>query len=576
MKFPEVTPLEWRAQVDKELRGASFEKTLVQRTPEGLSILPLYSEVPPGGPLAIDCQGAPFRICMRHDAAAADGALADDLDGGADALWLEASSGPEADGLLGRVDLARTFVMLEVEGEPAAAILDRVARRASGADVAFALATDPFGAFARGRSSAAALPGARAALAEVGRLAGERFPRATTAMVSTVPYHDAGADAADEVAIALATGVAYLGTLIDAGLAPAAAARQIALRIAVGRDTFAEMCKLRALRAGWQKVVAAAGVSEAPHTLVHAVCSSRSLTQRDPWVNMLRVTTQVFAAVLGGADLVTPAAFDQALGPASALGRRIARNTGLVLREESYLGRVVDPAGGSYYLETLTDALAREAWKRFQAIEREGGIEAALVSGRLRARLEASWRERLELIAKRKAPILGVSEFANLNEKLPRPPPTGSPEGAMPSHRDSTEGAMPSHRDAEPFERLRTRADAAGAPLEVLLVTLGSFAESRPRVGFAAGFFGAGGLRTRETTHDEAATVACVCGSDETYAAEAVARVTALKAAGCKRVLVAGRPGALEAALHAAGADGYVFVGCDAVAILSELLDVYQ
>jgi methylmalonyl-CoA mutase len=574
MKFPEVTPLEWRAQVDKELRGASFEKTLVQRTPEGLSILPLYSELPPGGPLAIDCRGAPFRICMRHDAAADESALSDDLDGGADALWLEGRTGPEADRLLGRVDLARTFVVLEVEGEPAVATLDRVARSASaGAGVAFALATDPFGAFARGRSSASALAGARAALAEVARHAGERFPRATTVMVSTVPYHDAGADAADEVAIALATGVAYLGALIDAGLAPAAAARQIALRITAGRDTFAEMCKLRALRAGWQKVVAAAGVPEEPHTLVHAVCSSRSLTQRDPWVNMLRVTTQVFAAVLGGADLVTPAAFDQALGPASALGRRIARNTGLVLREESYLGRVVDPAGGSYYLETLTDALAREAWKRFQAIEREGGIEAALVSGRLRARFEASWRERLELIAKRKAPILGVSEFANLNEKLPRPPPDGDPNS-----RDlaSREGAVPSHRDAEPFERLRTRADAAAAPPEVLLVTLGSFAESRPRVGFAAGFFGAGGLRTRETAHDEAATVACVCGSDETYAAEAVTRVTALKAAGCKRVLVAGRPGALEASLHAAGADGYVFVGCDAVAILSELLDVFQ
>jgi methylmalonyl-CoA mutase len=568
MKFPEVTPLDWRALVDKELKGAPFEKTLVQRTPEGLSILPLYSELPPGGPLAIDCRGAPFRICTRHEEVD-EPALSDDLEEGADALWLDLASGAAADTLLPRIDRARTMVLLGVRGEAPAATFARLAQ-SPGGDAPFALTTDPFGSFARGRSTAATLAAERLALVEVARLADGRFPGATTVMVSTLPYHDAGADAADEVAVALATGVAYLDTLIDAGLTPATAASRIALQVAAGRDTFAEMCKLRALRVGWQKVVAAAGVEGAPHTLVHAVCSSRSLTQRDPWVNMLRVTTQAFAAILGGADLVTPASFDQALGSPSALGRRIARNTGLVLREESHLGRVIDPAGGSYYLETLTDALAREAWKRFQAIERAGGIEVALVSGQLRTRLEASWRERLDLIAKRRAPVLGVSEFANLNEKLPSPVPVAPGDAA------ATSGALPVHRDAEGFERLRSRAEAAGAPLEAVLVTLGPFAESRPRVGFAAGFFGAGGIRTRETAVDEPATIACLCGSDERYAAEAVARVAALKAAGCKRVLVAGRPGALEAPLREAGVDGYLFVGCDAVAILSDLLEVFQ
>jgi methylmalonyl-CoA mutase len=360
--------------------------------------------------------------------------------------------------------------------------------------------------------------------------------------------------------------VAYLGALLDAGVSTDVAARQIALRIAVGRDTFEEACKLRALRATWEKALTAAGAANAPRTLVHAVCSSRTLAQRDPWVNMLRVTTQVFAAVVGGADLVTPAAFDQAFGAPSELGRRVARNTGLVLRDESHLGRVVDPAAGSYYFETLTDALAREAWTRFQNLERDGGIESALTSGRLRARLESAWTERLELIAKRRAPLLGVSEFANLSETLPNSP-------SLVAARDT---GLPVRRDAEPFERLRLRADSIHPSPEALLVTLGPLAESRPRVGFASGFFGAGGIRTRETTSDEATTLACLCGSDERYATDAVDRVRALKRAGCKRVLVAGRPGALEAPLREAGADGFLFVGCDAPALLSELLGAFQ
>ena len=187
----------------------------------------------------------------------------------------------------------------------------------------------------------------------------DRGPR--TVLVSSLAYPDAGADAADEISFALSSGARVIGE------------GAVGVQVAVGRDTFVELAKIRALRRCWEKLLAASHVPAAGRVLVHAVCSSRTLTQRDPWVNILRVTTEVFAAVLGGAALVTPASFDQALGSPGDLGRRVARNTGLVLREESHLGRVRDPAAGSYYLDTLTDALAREAWKRFQALEREGG-----------------------------------------------------------------------------------------------------------------------------------------------------------------------------------------------------------
>jgi methylmalonyl-CoA mutase len=562
MDFPPVTLADWRAQVEKELAGRSFEKVLVQETAEGIPIAPLYTTAPESD-LLRDPDARRFRVCTRQAAGASAGDIAEEIAGGADAIWgrLDVVTSE-----LGADALARTFFVFDSGGEIALDGIARVAARLGpGAQLGFALNEDPVGRRAQGGAPFATLS---AELASLGRLAGaldreSAWTGATAVMVSTLAYHDAGADAAEEIALALATGAAYVDALLGSGLAAERAARQVAVQIAVGRDTFLELCKVRALRTCWQKLLAAFGVSGAPRTLVHAVSSSRTLAVRDPWVNMLRVTTQVFSAVLGGADLVTPASFDQALGPPSALGRRVARNTGLVLREESFLGKVADPAGGSYYLETLTDALAREAWKRFQAIERDGGVVAALESGRLAAKLEAAWQVRLAQIAKRKIPILGVSEFANLDEVLPRPAPRSSGPSA---------GGLPVHRDAEPFEALRARAEDAQSPPEALLVALGPLGESRPRVGFATGFFSAGGIRTRETATDEKARIACLCGSDERYASEAVSRVRALKAAGCGRVLVAGRPGPLEPALRDAGADGFIFVGCDVVATLSELL----
>jgi methylmalonyl-CoA mutase len=504
--FRNITAADWRAQVEKDLAGASFDKMLVHRTDEGIAVQPLYTERPEGSAGVEVAQEPGFRICMRCEPAQ----IEEQLDGGADAIWLRADAAVEARALAKRT----------------AIVIDTPSRGLQGAEL----------------------------------LDGDTAPRA---LVSTLAYHDAGAGAADEIAFALSSAVA----LLRGG----AGAAVLGAQVAVGRDTFVELAKLRALRVCWGKMLAAMEPSNATSSplVVHAVCSSRTLTQRDPWVNMLRVTTQVFAAVLGGADVVTPASFDQALGAPSDLGRRVARNTGLVLREESHLGRVRDPASGSYYVETLTDALAREAWTRFRAIEREGGMALAVESGRIAARLEAAWHEIVDAVAKRRMPILGVSEFANLDEKLPLPLPAR--DGVA-----TSANALPVHREAEPFERLRLRADALTPSPEAALVALGALAESRPRVGFAAGFFGAGGIRTHETTRDEPAVIACLCGSDERYAAEAVDRARALKAAGCKRLLLAGRPGPLEAALRDAGVDGFLFVGCDVVAVLSDLLDALR
>ena len=568
MEFPPVTIAKWRELVEKDLAGKSFEQALVHEAMEGIRISPLYTEAPPGaaGPRALP--QSRFQICMRHAGAADLAALLADVRDGADALWLELASTPSA--MFARPELLSTFVIFDADGAAPESALERIGGPLSAAAPRrFALGCDPIARRAQGRAGFAELPAELSSLGRAGRLASERYDGATAALVSTLAYHEAGADAAQELAIALATGACYLGALLQAGLAPERAAQQIMLQLAVGRDTFVELCKLRAMRLCWRKVLTASGAAGSEAGRIHAVCSRRTLTVRDPWVNMLRATTQVFAAVLGGAELVTPSAFDELSGAPSALGRRVARNTGLVLREESLLGQVGDPAGGSYYFDSLTDALARKAWQRFQRIEQQGGITAVLQSGELAAQLKSGREKQLDRIARRRVPILGVSEFANLGETLPQPAPlriVSEPPG----------DALPAARDAAAFEQLRARSEAAAPPLEALLITLGTYSESLPRTDFARGFFAAGGIRARESSTDEKARLACLCGSDERYADEAAARARALKAAGCSRVLLAGRPGANEAALRAAGVDGFIFLGCDVIATLTELLALLE
>lgn len=587
MDFPRVTLDAWRAQVEKELGGKPFDKTLVQASLEGIPIEPLYTQAPTPSELARESGEGTFRICMHHacesERPANLEALLADVEGGADALWLPASAATDA--VLAHEAFARTFFVLDVDTAPADVLARVVSKRPEGSRTSFSLGWDPIGLRVAGEASQDGLAGDLATLGALVKLAAEKAPGVTSVVVSTLPSHDAGADAVQEIATALATGARYLEALLGDGLSPDEAARAIALRVAVGRDTFLELCKLRALRIVWQKLLAAVGVGAgARATKVHAVASSRTLTVRDPWVNMLRTTTQAFAGILGGADLVTPTAFDEAFGQPSVLGRRVARNTGLVLREESVLGKVVDAAGGSYFFESLTDALARKAWEAFRDVEREGGIVATLASGRFAENVAKARAARFDQIAKRKMPLVGVSEFANLDETLPAPIPEVARDANTTHDANGARDAAAAHNantahDAAAFEALRARADAItrahGAP-EVLLVTLGSFAESRPRAGFAKGFFAAGGIRARETTSDEKAKIACLCGTDEHYQAHAADRARALKAAGCERVLLAGRPGALESSLREAGVDGFVHVGCDVPATLGALLELWS
>ena len=371
-------------------------------------------------------------------------------------------------------------------------------------------------------------------------------------------YHDAGADDADELAIATAVGVAYLRALTDGGLDVDAALAAVDFRFAVSADQFASIAKLRAARRMWARVAALSDAAPDRGQWQHAVTSAAMMSRRDPWVNLLRTTVACFAAAVGGADAITVLPFDTAIGLPDGLARRIARNTQSILHDESSLGRVLDAAGGSWYVESLTDQLARTAWDTFTAIERAGGALAALDSGLLGERIAATREQRADDVAHRRAPLTGVTEFP-----LPDEPPVSRPPGPpAPSG-----GPLAPVRWAGEFEALRDAVEAVDPRPSVYLATLGPPAVHAARLGFARSLFQAGGFHVRTGAPDDVdgTTVACLCGPDSAYDADAV---TALRDAGARHVWLAGRGDY--------GADGYVFAGCDALAVLRTTADLLE
>ncbi len=303
---------------------------------------------------------------------------------------------------------------------PAAGLmLGLLARRGIAPDAfSGALNADPLGALAETGELASSGAESLDQLAALARHVAAAYPAATAVAVDTTCYHDAGASEAQELACAVATGTAYLRAMTAAGLDLGAAFGQIAFTFSTDANLFLSIAKLRAARKLWGRVAEACGMPAAARGMrLHAVTSERMLSRRDPWVNILRDTVAALAASVAGADSVTVLPFTTAIGLPDAAARRIARNTQLVLQEELALNRVIDPAGGSWAIESLTDAMALEAWTLFQTIEREGGMLAALASGAVQARIADVAARRMRHIAELIDPLTGTSAFPNLSEE---------------------------------------------------------------------------------------------------------------------------------------------------------------
>ncbi|GAA4933867.1 methylmalonyl-CoA mutase [Actinomycetospora succinea] len=501
-----------------------------------------------------------------------------ELENGVSSLWLVLgdAGGPPVDALPTLldgvfVDLAPIALEAGRDTPDAAAALLRFAEQAGSGAIGGSLGYDPL--LDRTQGGPALDEAYENGLLEHAKAAAQSHPDLRTVVADALPYHRAGGSDAQELGAALAAGVHALRVLTHAGLTTDEAFARIEFRVAATADQFATLAKLRAARRCWERIGSVSGASESARAMhQHAVTSPAMVTRRDPWVNMLRTTVAAVGAGLGGAGAVTVLPFDSELGRPDEAARRLARNTQALLLEESHLAHVIDPAGGSWYVESLTDALAHAAWEEFTRIERDGGIEAVLDDGSLLARLDATWEQRATRIARRKDPITGVSEFPNLAEVLPTRDPFPDADH---------EGGLPRRRYAQVFEELRDRADAAEERPTVFLATVGKLAEYTARVSFTTNLFGAGGVATVEgpggTDAQEIAEafrgsgtpVAVIASSDKLYDQHAADVAAALREAGATRILLAGKK-------DVEGVDATLYAGCDAAGVLRDTLEALE
>jgi methylmalonyl-CoA mutase len=598
-EFPAATREAWRRLVEGVLKGATFDARLVAKTYDGLAIEPLYGRKADARPIAGRAPGTAWWIAQRADhpdAAAANAEALHDLENGATALSLIFAGGVGAYGYGLAADegtLAKALAGIHLDagialdldagawhpGKELAALVRRSGIAAAATNIRFGY--DPIGTAAA--SGASPLPWgdlAPAFTTTMGELAAQGF-RGPFACADGRLIHNAGGSEAQELAYTLAVAVEYLRALEAQGIALDAARAMVYFRLAADANQFLTMAKFRALRTLWARVEDACGLVPAP-PFVAAETAWRMMTRRDPYVNMLRATVAVVGAGLGGADAITVLPFTLALGLPDRFARRIARNTQLVLLEESNLAKVADPAAGAGGIEDLTDKLCRAAWAALQEIEAAGGAWAALQQGLIQNKVAAMRGAREAAVARRKDALTGTSDFPDLAEApvavLEVAPVAPPPVPAAPTFEP-----LPRIRLAEPFEALRDASDRTlaqtGARPKVFLANLGTPADFTARATFAKNFFEAGGIEAVGNDGFESrnalvagfrasgARLACLCSSDAVYAREAVATAQALRDAGAV-LLLAGRPGALEAALTEAGVGGFVFAGCDALAAL--------
>jgi len=587
--FPTPSLETWRAIAETSLNGRKIE-SLTKPVDDGVDTKALYtatdwntdSGLPGVHPFTRGGIGQSRGVCSlftHPDIDIATRQIAEETKRGAHSVWVRFSGGvrsgidprsPEAaqwngDGIIMEtaddfehlfdgVDLTATPIHLEAGGNAiAAAAMFIAALRRRGINpetVHGSFNLDPLAALVGDGVLAYGLDRSFDLMTPLAAWCLEKAPGIRALSVSTLPYHGAGATPVQELALALATGIDSLRTMERGGLEPEAACRQIRFLFATGRDFFTEAAKLRAFRRIWAQAAASCGV-DGPEAaaVIHSVSSMRNLTTRDPWVNLLRVTVGAFASTVGGADTVTTLPFDAPIGPSDPLARRMALNTQTIGHEECHLDQVIDPGGGSWFIEKLTEDLAQAAWTLFQEIENLGGMRRLVAQDGLTRLLAPAAERARRQVSRRKAPVTGVSTWPNLGEtpvtrdtpdikalldRIVSRRPSADVSGRLEQLAKQTVGEtaslmetaieaadagatmtqlaealqnesrpsrtvpLPRISDAAPFEHLRDVSDGIlaehGSRPTIFLANLGPIPQHTARATFAKNFFEAGGI----------------------------------------------------------------------------------
>jgi methylmalonyl-CoA mutase len=546
--FPVKTKDDWKVKAEESLKGKSIE-SLKSITYENIILKSLYSKLDqkdvPDYPGGSDFRRGVYPLgYVTNDWRAAQrisyvtvGELKDKLhqavEKGQTALSFEVSKALfETKGSLAEIlgDLAETFPFAVNSKGLQTAFLGALAEHKGANQVTGYVGNDPISMFAEeGMLSEDFLN----EWLEGVKHANEKLPNLRTVLINTSTYHQGGANAVQELGIAAATGTFYLQQLLDSEVKLEEVLSKMIFQFSIGSNFFMELAKLRAARILWDKITKVYGAEVQYRGMqIAAETSSFTKTVYDPHVNILRAGNEAFAAVVGGVQYLHVTAFDDISG-SSHLSERIARNTQNILKEEAQLQKVVDPAGGSWYVEALTTELAEKAWQYFQQIEAKGGILEVLKSGWLQDEIFSVYTKRKQDIFTRKQSIIGTNVYANLTEVVAPDKEKTSDNYFGNASSTIKIKAITNTRLSEPFEVLRKVSERievkVGNKPEIGMICLGELKQYKPRLDFMKGFLAAGGLKVAESESitslesakqfivNQDSKYFCLCGSNEQY-----------------------------------------------------------
>lgn len=606
-EFPPVSTKQWEGVIKEDLKGAEYEKKLVWKTIEGIKVKPYYRaedlqhlkhmDILPGEStylLKSKANGNAWEI--RQDIRVANIEEANKqaleaIEHGATSLEMiccsRAVSRDEFAKLLNGIHFGCIHFSLSAYAQTAV-LFDYLIEEANkrGYDAAQmngCIHFDPLGILTTLGNYMASDKEDLVKVKTLLEKAKQQLPLYRVLGVSGYLFQESGATTVQELGYSLAMANEYLSKLVDLGMPVDDITPRMHFIFATGSNYFFEIAKIRAFRLLWETIVKEykPQAKDASKAYVHCTTQKWNMTIYDPYVNMLRGTTESMSAVLGGADSVSVRPFDAPYHKASGFSNRIARNTQNILKEEAYLDRIADPAAGSYYIESLTDSIATEAWKLFQKIEAEGGYSKAFINGTIQSEINAIAAKRLNDIATRRETVLGTNQYPNFTEQM-----RSQIDQEVINNKQviaSTTIATPlkRQRGAEAFETIRLKTEQSGKRPKVFMLTIGNLAMRLARSQFSSNFFGIAGFEVIDNngfkTVDDGikaamtgkADIVVICSSDDEYAAFAPEAFE--KLAGKAIFVVAGAP-ACQSGLEAKGIKNFINIKSN----ILETLKFYQ
>ena len=587
-EFPPVPTEKWEEVITADLKGADYERKLVWKTGEGFNVRPYYRAENLEGIKFLGSQAGEFPyvrgtrahnrwrvhqtvsvVCPKEANAEALKILNAGVDSLGFCIASEAFTAADLDTLLGEICIPA--VQLTFCGQKTADVAELVLAKIekegiAKEDVRIAFCIDPL---VKGLSTKGDFcsPNGEKCFARVAELIHKtkEYKHIRVVTVSGQIFGNSGSTIVEELAFVLSAGHDYLVRLTDAGLTIEEAARKLRFSFSVSSNYFMEIAKFRAARMLWANIVKGYNPEKncACKMQIHAETSKWNQTVYDPYVNMLRGTTEAMSAAIGGVYSLEVTPFDASFENPTEFSKRIARNVELLLKHESHFDQVVDPAGGSYYIENLTQSIAAEAWKLFLELEEKGGYVAAFESGYVVERVDASAAAKDKSVAQRRITLLGANQYPNFTEVAS----DAVTEAAVTRRKKA--GVLNPYRGAMAFEAMRLHVDRSGKTPKAFMLTAGHLAMARARAQFSCNFFACAGIRVQDNTFfkdleegvkaalESKAEIVVLCSSDDCYA-ELAPRVKEML--GDKAILVIAGAPACMAELEAQGIGNFIHV----------------